>query len=154
MPSLLDELRRMELVTGRGKHAGLLRLCHAGRLVGGLSMSLRATPDEVVGPLTHAMGDVAKLLRVLDVRSGPPLELEIVAGELHEKWEVRDLPGLVHNLNDLYRSEPLVKAVAVLGEWEDMLQVWCITKTVLPTLLRRRLLDGVPNADTLWSLTD
>ncbi len=151
---LIDELKRLSLITGRGKHADLLRLCHAGRLVGGLSMSLRATPDEVVGPLTHAMGGAAKQFRVLDVRSGPPLELEMQAGALHEKWEVRDVPGLVHNLNDLYRDDPGVKAIALLGEWEDMLHAWCVEKAVLPTLLRRRVLDAVVNADTLWALID
>ena len=150
---LIDELKRLALITGRGKQAGLLTLCHAGRLVGGLSMSLRATPDEVVGPLTHAMGGAARHFRVLDVRSGPPLELEIQAGGLHEKWEVRDVPGLAHNLNDLYRGDPGVRAVAVLGEWEDMLHTWCVDKALLPPLLRRRVLDSAVNADTLWGLT-
>jgi hypothetical protein len=33
--------------------------------VGGLSLSLRATPDEVVGSLTHLMGGAANKLKVL-----------------------------------------------------------------------------------------
>jgi hypothetical protein len=148
---VVDELKRLGLIKGRGKQTDVLRLCHAQRLVGGLSMSLRATPDEVVGPLTFATG--AKL-RVLDVRDGPPMVLEIQSGELTEKWEVDGISGLIHNLNDLYRAEPLIRAVAVLGEFEDMLQVWCIEKAALPQLLRRRVLDGASNVQTLWAISD
>ena len=151
---LIDELKCLKRITGRGKHTDLTRLAHAGRLKGGLSASLRATPDEVIGPLTFAMGGEAKLLRVLDVRTGPPLMIEIQAGELTEKWEVVDVPGLVHNLNDLYRAAPEVKAIAVLGEWADMLQLWCVERSVLPTLLQRRVLDSALNAPTLWKLIE
>ncbi len=128
----------------------LLKRCHEGRLEGGLSFSLRATPDEVVGALTHALGGEAKALRVLDVRMGPPMELEIQSGELHEKWEVVDQPALIHNLNDLFKDAPAVKLAAVLGEWDDMLQVWCIEKTSLPDLLARRMLDDALNVQILW----
>ena len=151
---LIEALKRLKLISGRGKQTDLLRLCHAGRLVGGLSMSLRATPDEVVGPLTHALGGEAKQFRVLDVRSGPPLELEMQAGALHEKWEVRDVAALIHNINDLYKDAPEVKVAAVLGEWDDMLEVWCVEKSVLPTLLRGRWLDAAFNAQTLWRLVE
>lgn len=145
-------LKTLHLLTGHGPPHDALRLCHLGRLVGGLSLSLRATPDEVVGPITHAMGGKARALRVLDVRSGPPMELEICAGERSEKWEVADVPALIHNLNNLYRDSASTKAVAVLGAWEDMLQVWCIDHALLPTLLRHRVLDEAFNASTLWAL--
>lgn len=149
---LIDELKRLKLVTGRGKQSALVNLGHAGRLKGGLSVSLRATPDEVIGPLTFAMGGEAKTLRVLDVRTGLPLVVEIQAGELTEKWELIDVPALAHNLNDLYRTVDQVKVVAVLGEWDDMLQLWCVEKSVLPRLLERRVLDSALNAQTLWKL--
>ncbi len=150
----LETLGRLKLITGRGKHTELTRLCHAGRLVGGLSLSTRATPDEVAGPLTFAMGGAARALRILDVRSGLPMVLEVQAGELTEKWELVDVPALVHNLNDLYKEARDVKAVAVLGEWEDMLQVWCIEKSALPTLLSRRVLEAATNVQTLWSFSE
>lgn len=149
---LIDELKRLKLIAGRGKQSDLVRLGHAGRLKGGLSVSLRATPDEVIGPLTFAMGGEARALRVLDVRTGLPLVVEIQARELTEKWELVDVPALVHNLNDLYRDAAQVRAVAVLGECDDMLQLWCFEKSVLPRLLQRRVLDSALNAQTLWRL--
>lgn len=152
--SVVDELKRLELLKGRGKQTDLRKLCHAGRLVGGLSISLRATADEVIGPLTFALGGAAKALRVIDVRIGAPIVLEIEAGELHEKWELVDLQALTHNLNDLYRSVTDVKAAVALGEWEDMLQVWCVEKAVLPALLERRLLEGALNVQTLRRIAE
>jgi hypothetical protein len=129
--SLLGRLKELGLLKGRGEQRTLLALCHAGRLVGGLSISLRATPDEVVGPLSHAMGGVAMKLKVLDVRGTRPMELQVefpsTNGPRVERWELDDVRGLVHNLNDLYRDEPTVKQVRVLGEWEDMLQLWCLS---------------------------
>lgn len=104
--------------------ATLRRACHEARLVGGLSLSLRATPDEVVGPLTYAMGGAARRLRVLDVREGPPLMMEIGWNDVVEKWDVEDLPALINNLDSLFADQPDVKALIILGEWEDMLQVW------------------------------
>ncbi len=140
--SLAQRLRPLGLVTGRGREATLLRLCHAGRLVGGLSVSLRATPDELIGPLCHALGGAALRLRVLDVRTARPLVVEVQSGELAEKWELVSLEALVHNLNDLFRDDAGVKAVAVLGEWEDMLQLWCVEKAALRKLLDARLLEA------------
>jgi hypothetical protein len=148
----LATLRRLQLVSGGGPLRGLVRACHAGRLRGGLSVSLQATPDEVVGPLCHALGGAARTLKVLDVRGRRPLELEVQWGEVHERWEVEDVAGLCHNLNDLFRARPEVAVAVVLGEWEDMLQVWCVPRSSLPALLAARLLDEARNLESLRRL--
>ncbi|MHB8876055.1 MAG: hypothetical protein ACYC8T_20385 [Myxococcaceae bacterium] len=119
----------------------LLKLCHEGRLEGGLCVSLRVRPDELVGPLTHELGGAARKLKVLDVRGDAPVELTVHFGETTERWELEDLAALVHNLNDLYRGDAQVKVAAVLGEWEDMLQLWCVSKEVLSSLLRERFFE-------------
>lgn len=142
MATLSETLRRLELLTGRGRATSLLKLCHAGRLVGGLSVSLRALPDEAIGGLTHAMGGAATRLKVLDARGERPMELEVQAGDVHEKWEVDGVEGLVHNLNDVYRSDAGVKQLAVLGDWEDMLQLWALSHDALRALLDSRWLDA------------
>lgn len=152
--SLAASLKKLGLVTGRGRENSLLKLCHAGRLVGGLSVSLGVTPDEVLGPLAFNLGGAALKLRVLDVRTGHPMVLEIQLGELKEKWEVADVSGLVHNLNDLFRADESVKLIAELGEWQDMLQLWCLSRQTLRTLLDRRLLDDARNAPTLVRLLE
>lgn len=140
--ALRKQLQALKLLTGRGTQGSLLGLCHAGRLVGGLSVSLRATPDEVLGALTHAMGGVASKLKITDVRSGPPMQLEVefptAEGKKVERWEVEDTRNLVHNLNDLYRDEPTVKQARVLGEWEDMLQLWCVEGRLVGQVERLR----------------
>jgi hypothetical protein len=94
-------------------------------------------PDELVGPLTAAMGGAARRFKLVDVREKPVLELHILAGDVTERWEVEDLAALVHNLNDLYRSAADVRAVALLGEWHDALQLLCVDKRALPKLLRQ-----------------
>jgi hypothetical protein len=110
-------------------------------------VALGVRPDELVGPLTLAMGGAARRLKVVDVRERPALELHIQAGELSERWEVEDVPALVHNLNSLYQPEPQVRAVAVLGEWEDALQLWCLDKQVLPRLWRLPFFAPLNRAD-------
>jgi hypothetical protein len=130
----------------------LVKRCHQGGLEGGLSVSLRATPDELVGALTEALGGPARRLKVLDVRTGAPMVLEVAWGAVHEKWELADLEALVHNLNDLLADEPESAAAVVLGEWEDMLQLWCVPKALLPRLLDRRLLDLARNRPMLERL--
>lgn len=118
----------------------LRRACHEERLVGGLSLSLRVLPDEVVGPLTWAMGGEARKFRVLDVREGPPLLMEVEWGAMHEKWEIEDVPSLINNLNSLFEAQREANVLVVLGEWEDMLQVWAVPKArehAIRDLLRR-----------------
>lgn len=151
---LSTTLKSLGLLRGRGAAKSLLRLCHAGRLVGGLSVSLRASPEELLGPLLQAMGGNATRLRLLDVREATPLILEIEWGQLHEKWECDGLEALVHNLNDVFRDTADVRRVVVLGEWEDMLQLWCLETAHLRTLLSRRLVDDARNAATLRRLVE
>jgi hypothetical protein len=140
------------LVTGEPPHVALLRLCDAGLLHGGLSVALGVRPDELVGPLTLAMGGAARTLKVVDVRERPTFELHVLVGERTERWEVEDLAALVHNLNDLYRELPEVRAVAVLGEWADALQLLCVEKRALPRLLRQSFFAPA-NAPQLQRLT-
>jgi len=151
---LSTTLKALGLLTGRGAAKSLVRLCHAGRLVGGLSVSLRATPDELLGPLTHALGGAATKLKLLDVRTTTPPVLEVQWREVHEKWECDGLEALVHNLNDLFRDEPDVKVAAVLGDWDDMLQLWCVPKDAARTLLERRVLDDARNAASVRRLLE
>lgn len=134
--AVLERLRSLKLLQGRGQADGLLRLCHKGRLKGGLSIALSVTPDEAVGALTHAMD--ARGFRVLDVRGRVPMQLHIAIGKREEKWEVEGVEGLIHNLNDLYRDDGGTKRLVVLGEWEDMLQVWCVSREVLELLREER----------------
>jgi hypothetical protein len=149
MASLLDSLERSRLLKDREAarevlnpaeppHVSLLRLCDAGLLEGGLTVAFGVRPDELVGPLTMAMGGAAKRFKVVDVREHPRLELHVLAGETSERWEVEDLWALVHNLNSLYRDAPDVRAIALLGEWNDALQLLCVDKRSLPKLLRER----------------
>jgi hypothetical protein len=148
MASLLDTLDRERLlkdraaaagvlVAGEPSHVSLLRLCDEGLLAGGLTVAYDVRPDELVGPLTAAMGGAARRFKLVDVREKPVLELHILAGDVTERWEVEDLAALVHNLNDLYRTAADVRAVAVLGEWHDALQLLCVDKRALPRLLRQ-----------------
>lgn len=133
---LRARLRELGFLQPRAREKTLLALCHAGRLHGGLSISLAATPDEVMGPLTAAMGGAARVLRLEDVRGTGPFELHVRTREALEKWEVEGVPGLLHNLNDLFAADQTVLAAALLGEWEDMLQVWCIDRLRLLALLQ------------------
>jgi hypothetical protein len=152
MASLLDSLARQKLLKdaeaarelvppAEPPHVSLLRLCDAGLLEGGLTVALGVRPEELVGPLTLAMGGAARRFKLVDVRVRPAVELHILAGDVSERWEVEDLPALVHNLNDLYRSASDVRAVAVLGEWQDALQLLCVDKRALPRLLRERFFE-------------
>ena len=137
--SLKAELQRMGLLTD-GAHvpAGqqLLPLCDAGALDGSLSVALDLRPDELIGPLCERIGGGARLLKVLDVREDPEVALIVDAGSGEEVWEVREPRDLVERCNEEFRSDVEARAVAVLGEWEDSLQLWCIPKRALSSLLR------------------
>jgi hypothetical protein len=126
-------LERDELAAGR-PDAALLKLCDAGALVGGLSVALDVRPDELVGALCTAIGGTARSLRVVDVRERPRFTLVISYAGAEERWEISDAPGLAHNLNDLLRGDAAARAVAVLGQWEDSHQLWCVPKERLPQL--------------------
>lgn len=135
-------LQELGLWRKGGRFRSLPAACHAGRLVGGLSVDLRATPDEVVGALCDAMGGGARGLRVEDVRGGPPLELHVRTPEGLERWAVEGVEGLVHNLNDLFRADAAARPLAVLGEHEDMLQLWCVDRLRLTLLLGERWFEA------------
>lgn len=117
-------------------HLAMLGLCDLGALQGGLSVALDVRADELVGTLCALIGSSAKQLRVVDVREKPAFELRIRYGEVEEPWEIEDLYALVHNLNDLFREDANARAVVVLGEWEDSLQLWCVRKADLNKLFR------------------
>lgn len=165
--TLTQRLKSLQLLQGKGRQNSLLKLCHAGRLIGGLSVSWRVTPDEAIGALAHLKGGLATKLRVVDVRGKTPMQLEVrfelppdVLREddgprvVTEKWDVEDVPGLVHNLNDLYRDLRDVKLLVVLGEWEDMLQLWALPRPVLRELLDDGLLDAATNVRALRSVLE
>lgn len=116
-------------------HLALLRLCDAGALIGSLTVELDVRPDELVGPLTHVVGGKARRLRVMDVVDGPPLKLTVFFEDHEETWELEDLYPFVLNVNDLLKDDPSARAVAILGEWEDALQLWCVEKKRLAWLL-------------------
>ena len=129
MPPLLETLRELKLLRGRGKQKSLLQLCHASRLVGAMSVSLRATPDEVVAALAEAMGAKVK---VLDVRGQRPMQLQLRLPDASEHWvEADDVTMLADALNEKLREVKGFKPCAVLGEHEDMLQLWCLPADAL-----------------------
>lgn len=140
-------LRKLGLINGvEPLPPSLLEACHEGRLVGGLSLSVKATADEVVGPLSFAMGGSATQLKVLDSRAGV---LDVRWGQVEASWPVETVEALIHYLGDLFLDEEQVKALVVLGEWEDMLQVWALAPDMLDVLLSTQILDGAWNITTL-----
>ena len=133
------ELERLGLLND-GAHVPpgqqLLALCDAGALDGGLSIALDLRPDELIGPLCERIGGSARLLKVLDVREDPEVALIVDAGRGEEAWEVREPRDLVERCNEEFRDDSEARVVAVLGEWEDSLQLWCIPRRALSSLLR------------------
>ena len=104
--SLLDSLDRAHLLKDREAARGVLRaddapalvlprLADAGLLEGGLSASLGVRPEELLAPLTLAMGGAARRFKLLDVRDHPRHELHILAGDVSERWEVEDLSAQI-----------------------------------------------------------
>ena len=119
-------------------HLVLLTRCDAGALVGGLTVELDVRPDELVGPLMQLVGGKGARVRVMDVRDGPPLELTLFFEDHEETWALEDLYPFVQNVNDLLADDRGAKAVAILGEWEDSLQLWAVEKAKLGWLFERR----------------
>jgi hypothetical protein len=117
----------------------LLQLCNAMALEGGLSVSSDVRPDELIGPLAMALGGKARELRVIEARDHPRQEMTVRLGEVERTWVVQDLEALVHHLNDLFKSDPSSRALAILGELEDQLQLWALDKRVLASLLGEEL---------------
>jgi|GEM_PF-396646 len=114
----------------------LLRLCARETLVGGISVDFRVRPDELIGPLLSLISGSARELRVLDSLSLPIPELIVsYRGQAH-RWQVVGLKDLIRELNALFREDPLAGAIAILGEWDDMLQLWCLGKSQLSSLMK------------------
>ena len=138
--TLKSELKRLGLLVedvhlGPG-HQTLLVLCNDGLLDGGMSVALDLKPDELIGPLCERIGGKARTLKVLDARDDPEPELLVDAGDGEEAWPIRDPRDLVDRCNEAFQSDPEARPVAVLGEWEDKLQLWCVPRGALPSLLR------------------
>jgi hypothetical protein len=146
---LRARLKDLGFLKAGAKEKTLLALCHAGRLHGGLSVSLAATPDEVLGGLCTAMGGAATALRLEDVRGRGPFELHVRTREGLERWQVEDTAGLIHNLNDFFRSDTNVRACAVLGEWEDMLQLLVVDRFRLLMLHSEPWFEAQNRADLI-----
>jgi hypothetical protein len=100
--------------------------------VGGLSIALDVKIDEALGPLLDLMGGAALTIRVLDIR-GKVFSVKL--GEQQHEWEIDGLESLVDTLNRGFAPYPDVKALVLLGEWEDMIQVWALSKPVAKQLL-------------------
>ena len=113
----------------------MLRLCDAGALWGGLSVALDVRPDELLGALCAALGGQAMKLKAVDVEDGPPMRLSVHFIDHQETWELEDLYALALSVNDLLKDDPTSKVAAILGEWDDSLQLWCVEKSALSWLL-------------------
>lgn len=131
----------------------LLELCNLGALDGGLSVALDVRADELVGPLSAAMGGAARGLRVLDVRESPALTLVLEVGGVEAELEIARLEQLPEDLNVLLSEAGDVRAVAILGEREGALQLWCVPREHLDALLDEAL-EGAWNVDQLEALLD
>src|SRR5262249_20987227 len=93
-------------------------------------------PDELFGALAALLGGPARKLKVLDVRDQPEPRMVVSRGPSlePETWDVPDLPALVERLNALEGGG----LVAVLGEWDDALQLWCLPRAATRSLLQER----------------
>lgn len=138
---------------GEAPQLAILGLCHLGVLERGLSVSLSVRPDELIGPLCAAMGGAARALRVLDVRERPVLTLDVLVDDMEVELEVERLEQLPVDLNELLAASPDVHPVAILGEREQALQLWCVPRAQLDLLLDEAL-EGAWNVDQLEALLD
>lgn len=132
MPTRGERLAALNLLKKeRPPEEPLRALCHAGYLVGGLSIALDVKIDEALGPLLELIGGPARTLRVLDIQ-GPVFSVKV--GAVEHEWELDGLDSLIDTLNRAFAHSPEVKALVLLGEWEDMLQVWALPKKVVSQL--------------------
>src|SRR5262249_14675943 len=68
-------------------------------------------------------------------RDEPRPEITVRLRSLERKWTVASLDALVTHLNELFHADPAAKAIAILGEYEDALQLWAVDKALLGELL-------------------
>jgi hypothetical protein len=112
-------------------------LCDEGLLEGGLSVEMDVRPDELLGPLVQQVGGAAASLKIFDVRdTDEGVELKVAWHDKTETWMARDSRALVDVLNHAFGSDRVARAIVVLGEWNDALQLWCVPRRVLPLLQR------------------
>ena len=137
---MLATLMRLQLLRGETPEEplSLPKLCAEGALEGGLSVALDVRPDELFGALAVAVGGPARRLKVLDVRDRPSPRMVVSLGGQTETWEVPDLAALVERLNARVARDPVARLTAVLGEWDDALQLWCLSRSALHALLVER----------------
>jgi hypothetical protein len=143
--ALVEKLSRLGLIRtaeerqpkslASAERRSLAALCNAGVLEGGLSVALDVRPDELIGPLAIAIGNAGLELKVIDTRDEPRPEITVRLRSLEKTWTVVNLEALVTHLNELFQAEPAAKAVAILGEHEDALQLWAVDKALLGELL-------------------
>lgn len=143
--ALVEKLSRLGLIRttenresmslAPSERRSLLALCNAGVLEGGLSVSLDVRPDELIGPLAIAIGNAGLELKVIDTRDKPRPEITVRLRSLERTWTVASLDALVTHLNELFQAEPAAKAVAILGEYKEGLQLWAVDKVLLGDLL-------------------
>ncbi len=140
---LLNEARLAELdeafVSGLERRADprvLLELCDQGALAGGLSVALDLKADELIGPLCARLGGSAARLKVEDVRGRDGSELHVSIDGRAEVLEAPNLFALLSELERAFADDPSVGRLAVLGEWERLLQLWALPRAPLAKLLR------------------
>ena len=81
-----------------------------------------------------ATGGSAPRIRVLEIRGTPPV-FSVRIGKVAHVWEIDGLGTLVETLNLAFRDDAQAKELVLLGEWEDMLQVWAVPKALVGQLL-------------------
>jgi len=91
--------------------------------------------------LCQRLGGEALRLRVLEVRTSPP-EVWVLRDGKEARWPVPDVPALLSALNRAYRRAPTVRAIRLLGEWEETWQLWCLEKDSLRALVEEGLLTA------------
>ena len=124
----LDQLAALQLLQKeRAPDEPLRTLCHHGYLVGGMSIALDVKIDEALGPLLEVMGGPARTMKVLDIQGRV---FSVRVGAQQHEWELDGLESLIDTLNRAFAPSREVKALVLLGEWEDMLQVWALPKPV------------------------
>ncbi len=131
-PTLVQRLTALKLLAKPwpgGAGLRLTALCDSGCLVGGLSAALDVRPEELVGPLVQQLGGIATKLKVLEVRDLPSsVELTVSWDEEIRIWPVRSLRALAAQMNQAFIDEEGVKTVLILGEFNDALQLWCVSR--------------------------
>lgn len=120
---------------GEAPDEPLRALCDHDFLVGGMSIAIDVKIDEALGPLLEAIGGGAPRIKVLDIQGTPPVFTVVVGGQQHQ-WEIGGLEALADTLNQGFAADAGAKALVLLGEWEDMLQVWAVPKAALAELWR------------------